>query len=86
MNSPNEQYQIAQELSKIECYTNEANYDITGYEINGDYRIAVTAKQGMFSQVYIHNVVKLSQQYGFSFFISDICSAIRCKKLFIIIY
>lgn len=86
MKSQNQQHLIAQELSKIECNINEADYKIVGYEIDGDYRIAVSPIYGMFSQSYMSIVLKLSKEYGFHFYVSDTCAAIHDINLFIIIY
>lgn len=86
MESQNQQYLIAQELSKIECNVDPAGYKIVGYELSGDFRIAVSSSYGMFSQAYITIILKLSQEYGFRWFIADTCAAIHDENLFIIIY
>ena len=86
MDSPNKQYQIAQELSKYKCNVDSADYNIVGYELSGDFRIAVSSHYGMFPQTYIAIIFKLSQAYGFHFYITDTCSAIHDENMFIIIY
>lgn len=86
MKSPNQQYLIAQELSKIGPSVKLVDYEITSYKRDDNYRLAISNNTGMFTESYIKSVIKLSQQYGFSWYISDICPAVPNNNLFIIIY
>lgn len=86
MKSPNKQHLIAQELSTLDYSTQLPSYEITCYEIDNDLRIAISSNIGLFPQHYITSVVKLSQEYGYHFYIRDSCAATRDIKPFIIIY
>lgn len=86
MKSPNEQYQIAQELSKIGPSAKLVEYEITCYETNDDYRLAISNITGMFTETYIKSVINLSQKFGFNWFVSESCLPFPDGGLFIIIY
>lgn len=86
MKSPKQQQFIAQELSEIGPSVKLVEYTITGYKRDNNYRLAISSNTGMFTESYIKSVIKLSQQYGFSWYVSDICPAVPNNNLFIIIY
>lgn len=86
MESQNQQYLIAQELNKIVCNVDSADFNIVGYTLHGHYKIAITSSYGMFPGTYITEIVKLSQQYNFKFYISDTCAADIEGDFFLLIY
>lgn len=86
MKSPNEQYLIAQELSKIGPSFKLVEYEITGFELDNDYKLAISSSCSMFTESYIKSVIKLSEEYDFSWYVSDSCFAVHDGNLFIIIY
>ncbi len=86
MESQNKQYLIAQELNKIVCNVDLADFDIVGYELYGRYKIAITSSYGMFPGTYIAEIVKLSKEYNFKFYISDTCATDIEGDFFLIIY
>lgn len=86
MLSQNQQYQIAEELRKIFCFTEPEDFNIVCYELEERYKIAVSSNCGMLPGIYIAKIVKLSQEYNFEFYISNTCVADIDGDLFLIIY
>lgn len=86
MKSPNEQYLIAQELNKLESFLAGQDCNIVGYEVDGEYRIAISSNIGMFPSFYIKDIISLSALHGFSWYISNSCASVHRRDLFIIIY
>lgn len=86
MKSPNEQYLIAQELTKLESNCDYPSYNIHCYKVDVEYQIAISSNIGMFPGVYIECIIELSERYGYNWYVSDSCSADLDGSLFIIIF
>lgn len=86
MQSPNQQYLIAQELSKIFSLADSDDFNIVGYELEGSYKIAISSNYGMLPGIYIAEIVKLSQKYKFNFYVSDTTAADIDGDFFLLIY
>lgn len=85
MESPNQQYLIAQELSKIFSSADINDFNIVGYELVGKYKIAISSNYGLLPGDYISEIVKLSQKYKFKFYVSDTTAADIDGNFFLLI-
>lgn len=86
MQSPNQQYLIAQELSKIFSLADSDDFNIAGYTRDENYKIAISSNYGILPGTYIAEIVKLSKKYSFRFYISDTTIADIDGDFFLIIY
>ena len=86
MISQNQQCLIGQELIKIMCDINTPYIDVTGYELDGQYKIAISSKAGMIPEICIARILRLRREYDFNFYISDTCYISKESGVFIIIY
>lgn len=86
MQSPNQQYLIAQELSTIFSVADSADFNVVCYELEGSYKIAISSNYGMIPGIYIAEIVKLGMKHQLKFYVSDNTSADIDGDFFLIIY